>query len=542
MIGLCRPVVKHPCATLAPVNRSRLWAFILTMAAVAVIVGLARRAAPMTPTSDTAVIETYTTLAASGRLLDGPYSRFQWHHPGPLPFYLLAPVYVLAGRTTVALFASALVLNLGVLAFAFWTVRRHAHPLTACAVAVALTLFVCRVPGLLVSPWNPHLPVLALAAALLACAASATGVAAGCLGAAVLVSFAAQGHVAVLPLSVGLGLTAVFGFVLATVITGGRAPAPSAVKAMVGTIAATDGLVLLLWMPVLLQQVLSADGNVGQIWRYFIEETHETAAFGVALSAWADMMTGLLRPDFYLAHGWTFVESPVLWAEIVAGLQCATLPVAAWLAHRGGRRFERNLGLVLLAASVIALISATRSDREVYDHVVFWIAAIGALNLGLLAAETAQLVVSAEASGPARRHVATIAMAAFALAATVGGRELQGEVEASHTPGAESRAAAAVADALATQIPARGLARPLVRFDQDAWGMAAGVVLDLQKRGMPVSIEDDWLAMYPVAFKVTGDEAAEIALLGAAEHLRRTARPATVIATSGDQLFAHLSR
>jgi hypothetical protein len=38
-------------------------------------------------TGDYAALELYTRLAAQGRQLLGPYSRFGFHHPGPAYFY-----------------------------------------------------------------------------------------------------------------------------------------------------------------------------------------------------------------------------------------------------------------------------------------------------------------------------------------------------------------------------------------------------------------------------------------------------------------------
>ena len=58
---------------------------------IVVLVAIARGADRFTPTSDTAVIESYTLQASQGRLLLGPYSRFAWHHPGPFYFFLMAP-------------------------------------------------------------------------------------------------------------------------------------------------------------------------------------------------------------------------------------------------------------------------------------------------------------------------------------------------------------------------------------------------------------------------------------------------------------------
>ena len=80
----------------------------------------------------------------------------------------------------------------------------------------------------------------------------------------------------------------------------------------------------------------------------------------------------------------------------------------------------------------------------------------------------------------------------------------------------------------------------LVRFDQDAWGMVAGVVLQLQKAGVSVAVEDDWMAMYTPAFAAAGRESLEIAIVGGAEHARLSRRQGDRVISSRGPLFAHL--
>ncbi len=90
------------------------------------VILLARRAADFATFGDTAVIESYTWMASTGDLLLGPYSRFQWHHPGPVAFFWIAPFYVLSGARPAGLNAGALALNLAVLAIMTSIVIRRA--------------------------------------------------------------------------------------------------------------------------------------------------------------------------------------------------------------------------------------------------------------------------------------------------------------------------------------------------------------------------------------------------------------------------------
>ncbi len=111
------------------------------VAAASVALGLwARQGADATPTSDIAVIESYTLLASQGNLLLGPYSRFQWHHPGPLYFFWMVPFYVLSGFRTTGLYAGALALNLLSLSLIVWVLARRAHHVVAITVCAALAV------------------------------------------------------------------------------------------------------------------------------------------------------------------------------------------------------------------------------------------------------------------------------------------------------------------------------------------------------------------------------------------------------------------
>lgn len=512
------------------------------LAIVVAAIVLARSAADVTPTSDTAVIESFTGLAASGQLALGPYSRYQWHHPGPLAFYTLAPFYVLSGHRTVGLHAGALVINLAGVAAALGFVWRRGSAMLGAGVAVALAMLALRVPELLVSPWNPHLLVIPTLAMLLSAAAATTADAAGVIAAVFFASFAAQTHVALLPLAVAAGLASTAGFALSSLYAQ-KPPAPDAsrVTRMVRTLAVADALTLLLWAPPLVESIAGSERNLAQLWTYFVNQSHPTPAFSVALSVWSDMLTGPLRPDFYLAHGWPFVESPVRWAEMVSLLEMVVLAVSCALAWREQRRFDASLSGGLLLASSIALIALTRGDREVFDHVAFWIVAIGTLNLAVLLAAIGRLAAgrSQGAVGPALVPVACAT--AFTVSMWAGMTQLNHEVARAASPDVEQAAAADLASALIRVITERQLDRPVIRFDQEAWGMAAGVVVHLQRRGVPVAVEDDWLAMYTPAFRAAGGERAQIAVVGRARHLRMPASSTdSVIASSGDLLFAHL--
>src|SRR4029077_17792587 len=62
-------------------------------------------------TGDYAALELYTRLAAQGRQLLGPYSRFGFHPPGPAYFYASVPLYVLTGERFAGILLTAALIN-----------------------------------------------------------------------------------------------------------------------------------------------------------------------------------------------------------------------------------------------------------------------------------------------------------------------------------------------------------------------------------------------------------------------------------------------
>jgi hypothetical protein len=66
-----------------------------------------------------------------GALLVGPYSRFGWHHPGPLYFYLLAPWYWMSGLHTAGMQAGAFAINFSAVLLMAWTIATCASAPTA---------------------------------------------------------------------------------------------------------------------------------------------------------------------------------------------------------------------------------------------------------------------------------------------------------------------------------------------------------------------------------------------------------------------------
>ena len=92
----------------------------------------------------------------------------QGSHPGPLSFYLLAPVYRLLGSTAYALFVATAVINVGAAWTAVWVAqRRGGRRLVLGVGAVLMVLMAWLGASVLTQPWNPYLPLVSFVVVLL---------------------------------------------------------------------------------------------------------------------------------------------------------------------------------------------------------------------------------------------------------------------------------------------------------------------------------------------------------------------------------------
>jgi len=132
---------------------------------------------------DLALIESATFAASRFERTLGPYSQFGFAHPGPLPFYVLAPFYRLFGMHAVGLHVGATflaLLSIGVVAsvFARDSVRSPLRVLLGASVLLLGFSGLARdyVLGIaFTSPWNPTIAAFALLATAAAAAAARAG-------------------------------------------------------------------------------------------------------------------------------------------------------------------------------------------------------------------------------------------------------------------------------------------------------------------------------------------------------------------------------
>ncbi len=103
------------------------------------------------PRGDTALIESYTLMATQGTLVVGPYSRYGWHHPGPLYFWLAAPFYALAKFKSSGIHVAVQCINASSLLIAAWIAARFASPGLIGAFFAAIVWYLSRAREMFVS-------------------------------------------------------------------------------------------------------------------------------------------------------------------------------------------------------------------------------------------------------------------------------------------------------------------------------------------------------------------------------------------------------
>ncbi len=407
---------------------------------VAVIRFIFERSPRITLPDDLALIELHTRNALSWAQSLGPFDRNNWNHPGPSYFYLLTIPARLLGSGPRALFVGSTAINGTAAACSVWVVRRRAGDGAALWAAGVIGLLAIQLSftgpldvtysesrlGALVSPWNPTVIVLPLLLTLVLCAAAPAGSPLSLVGAAVSGTFVVQTDIATAPLIATVGLAAIVATVVRALVTcragadpaTGSTPAGRRVPRSLGWWVAGGALVVLAWIPPLVEQATGHPGNLTRIAHYF-----SAASQGQTLH---DAFWGIITTQGILATGPSRVMGSVLGAppdHAVLALLATGLCLAAAVAGvaagiRLGRPFAVSAGAVGLLGTGASLLSAMRIPGMFFGYLVLWSVAcpvaslIGLGALGL----PGQFPVSARS---AIRLAAAVGAGILAVVATV---------------------------------------------------------------------------------------------------------------------------
>lgn len=428
---------------------------------------------------DAATLELGVRHATTFTQLLGPYSRFGWNHPGPLYFYLAAPIYELLSEHSSALNVFALAVNGASAVATVLIAKRLRGELFAIAVAALLAVFeLVALPFLIANEWNPILPILPLVCLSVLAVRLATTNEQWSPMFVFLASAIVQTHVGYAPAVAALAGLVLFGPPLA-----GATPLHSR-----WSVAMTITVLVLCWFLPLYEAATAPSGNLQRLGHFVVPKGMFEHSIGDALRHVAEQCSAMLvavaetlsRRHVTLEFGG---QRFVLAAQVLA------LIVLGRKGRRSGDAVLRAFAaapLVLFAAAFVAVFTI---KGEILPYLVSWCAVTGLMTGCALAARLVQQVQDRGAVG-SRAMLSGVSIAVIGLAMT----------------GPVRRSAIAHESDIQTETLARDVADYLRSADlegapalhieaHDEWPTAVGIVLYLHKAGIPIYVAREWQGM-----------------------------------------------
>jgi len=483
------------------------WLALLT-ACLPVLVVAVRAAAgaghDVTVAGDYAVLELGTRSALHLDQFLGPYSRYQWNHPGPLMFFAAAPFYGLTGTEAPGMGLGAAVWNLALVAAIVIIADAAGGRRWAWAAAVTLVAFALAYgPEQLADPWNPTMTVLPTAAIVVAGAAYAAGRRWALPALAVFSTMAVQTHIGSLPVAAAVTGAAVIVGTIAIVRSrrreggddgdgddGGDRGWPALVRPGMVAVA----LLAVLWAPPVWQQLTDEPGNLGELVAFARrDDTAPPHDLQQSFEAATELVDGVHRPVGRVVRevGPTTPLPDLSTAEWSLGAVLAAALVAAVVLGILRRRWfgaaVAGLAVLAWAASVIA---ARQAEGTLYLYLLAFASGVGIAAWLGVAGAVAELL-PARFVERAARWVPALGLSFAAVVAVDAARGAL-PLERYTSPELAGLTAAGVAAARAD-----GADEARVRIvDNSQWPAAAAVAVALEDAGVDVTVEDPWTFMF----------------------------------------------
>jgi hypothetical protein len=334
----------------------------------------------------------------------------QGSHPGPLSFYLLAPLYRMFGSSAWAMQVATVVLHLAALGTSLVIAARRGGTRLVVAVGALLAVLTSGYSAIvLTQPWNPYLPLIWWVVLLLAVWSVACGDVAMLPVAVFAGSLCAQTHVPYLALSLGLGALAI----AVTALAWRRAAPGSGERrhtARWGAVAL--GLGVVLWVPPLVDQAVNDPGNIHKIYDHLGTPSEEPVGLGRGVElalVHLDPRSIVTGPSW--AGGSLLDASSDLDRSLLPGLGFLALwAVAAATSVRLGHRSLVRLHLVVGAALVLGALAMGRIFGKEWFYLMLWGWAVAMLAL-LAVAWTAVVAIGSRLPSEHRRRTADAGVA-----------------------------------------------------------------------------------------------------------------------------------
>ncbi len=293
-------------------------------------------------------------------------------HPGPLSFYLLAPLYRLFGQHSFTLLLGAgLIQFAAAIGFVAVVWRVAGRRVGIAATAAMVILMHSYGPSFLTQPWNPYLPLLSWSLLLVCVWGVLSGHPRLMLVIAVVASLCAQTHVPYVGISLGLALLAAVGLIVNVIREKDIDRRVDAVQWGVWSVI----IAALLWVPPVVDQVLHKPGNLRVLTDYFRHPTQKAIGLGGGIKLMLrhfDLFRLLLGARFDVGNLFFGTIFFLIWvATVVAAFQ-----MRHWLLVR--------LHIVVAWAVVLGMYSLGRIFGQVWYYLSLW--AWGIATVAFLAA------------------------------------------------------------------------------------------------------------------------------------------------------------
>jgi hypothetical protein len=426
-------------------------------------------------------------IGLPGRI--GEYPE-QGSHPGPLSFYLLAPVYRLFGASSWAMEAGTVVIHLGAITTALWIGHRRAGWKGVAAVGALLAVVIRgygQVP--LTQPWNPYLPLLAWIVVLLATWAVLCGDHLMLIPLVVAATLGAQTHVPYLLLGAGMFAVAL-GVVIARLVRAPAAPRRAPRRSIFWAIAAGVAL----WIPPLVDQLTNDPGNVRVLADHFGAPSEPVLGLGDGvrlalrhLDVWAGLAHQVVETG-------SFISTASAWR---GGITLAVWIVAAVVAWRVGSSALRALHVTVAIDLGLGILSMVRIFGRPWFYLTLWAWGVTTVMAGAIA-WTALAWWKGRARTRATAGVARVGLAAGAAALVVSVASTASFAGAEHPEERISKAVGALA-APTYQAVVDGVGAAtgedgvyLVRWSDaaDIGSPGYGLLNELERRGLDVAADE----------------------------------------------------
>jgi hypothetical protein len=299
-------------------------------------------------------------------------------HPGPLSFWMLAPVYRLLGSSAAALVASAITLHSIAIGLVLWMAKRRGGvPLVAVVAGALAILTRFYGPNVFIEPWNPYLPVSWWLVLLFAVWSVLDGDAPMLVVAVVAGTFCAQTHLPYFGL-VG-GLVAVLLGGLGLGLWSARRSGDQALFGRWGRWGIGAAILgVLLWIPPIIDEIWGV-GNLSRIRdSVTVKQCATVAIRGCTTDPIAGMKHGpaeLLRnmdPFALRAHQDLTGLSSTSGINLPALVLIVVWLGAVGLAWRLGLKRVLRLHVVVGAALALAAFSSTRIYGLLWHYLFLW--------------------------------------------------------------------------------------------------------------------------------------------------------------------------